>query len=23
GSVDKVIADWAEPDATMTGFSER
>ena len=23
GSVDKVIADWNEPDATMTGFSER
>ncbi|MBU8817508.1 acylphosphatase [Mycolicibacterium goodii] len=23
GSVDKVVADWTEPDATMTGFSER
>ncbi|MBN3453583.1 acylphosphatase [Mycolicibacterium sp.] len=23
GSVDKVIADWSEPDAPMTGFHER
>lgn len=23
GSVDNVVADWAEPDAAMTGFSER
>jgi acylphosphatase len=23
GSVDKVVVDWTEPDATMTGFSER
>lgn len=23
GAVDKVVADWSEPDAPMAGFSER